>query len=78
MGPAVGIGIFTRIENTEVIENSTLQKPRMLQDCAQLERIWNTAVGDFHCQNCALGGERRCQRVDATLPRDLIMPDAGV
>jgi hypothetical protein len=41
MVEAGGVGIFTRIENTQVIDFSTRQKRSIRQNCAQLERIWN-------------------------------------
>jgi hypothetical protein len=41
MVEAGGVGIFMRIENTQVIDFSTSQKRRIRQNCAQLERTWN-------------------------------------
>jgi hypothetical protein len=41
MVEAGGVGIFTAIENTQVIDFSTRQKRRKLSNCAQLERIWS-------------------------------------
>jgi hypothetical protein len=42
MVEAGGVGIFTRIENTQVIENPALTKRRNLPIRAELERNWNT------------------------------------
>lgn len=38
---AGGVGIFTRIENTQLIDFSRRQKRGILGNCAELERIWN-------------------------------------
>jgi hypothetical protein len=46
MVEARGVGIFIDIENTHLIDFSTLQKRRELSNCAQLERVWNT---ETHC-----------------------------
>ena len=41
MVEAGGVGIFLGIENTELIEKSTRTKRSRIENCAQLERIWN-------------------------------------
>jgi hypothetical protein len=41
MVPAGGIGISRPVENTELIDFPTRQKRMILQNCVQLERIWN-------------------------------------
>jgi hypothetical protein len=48
MVEAGGVGIFARIENTQVIEKSRRTKIRKLRNCAQLERIWNAAISLVH------------------------------
>jgi hypothetical protein len=41
MVEAGGVGIFMRIENTQLIDFSRRQKRRKRENCGQLERIWN-------------------------------------
>ena len=41
MVPAVGIGIFRVVENTELIDFSRRRKRSGIRNCARLERIWN-------------------------------------
>jgi hypothetical protein len=48
MVEAGGVGIFSVIENTQVIDFATRQKPRILRNCAQLERIWNAGFSSLH------------------------------
>jgi|ERR1700674_5676321 len=47
MVPAVGIGIFRRIENTQVIDFSRRQKRRTRQNCAYLERAIFSSPANF-------------------------------
>jgi len=46
MVEAGGVGIFTGVENAELIAKSRRTKIRKLGNCAPLERIWNT---ETHC-----------------------------
>ena len=48
MVEAGGVGIFRAVENTQLIDSSRRQKRRILQNCAQLERIWNAVFWFAH------------------------------
>jgi len=50
MVPAEGIGIFKVIENTQLIDFPRRSKIKNLRNCAQLERIWNTAFVFGHVE----------------------------
>ena len=47
MVEAGGVGIFKRIENTQLTEKSRRQKRSILGNCAQLERIWNAGISPY-------------------------------
>src|SRR5882762_226766 len=58
MVEARGVGIFSRIENTKVIDFPRRQKRRTRQNCPKLERIWNTGF-QISCQFCEVFLKRR-------------------
>lgn len=75
MVEAGGAGIFTRIENTQLIEKSRRRKIRKLRNCAHLERIWNAAFSFAHQHFDSLRAvfldSQYASEAATTLPRSL-------